>query len=275
MFDQKVYLRSLGCDGGFEPTIRTLRNIHRAHIERFPFSNAEHRDLNSPLESRVDDVARIFENTEVLAGNSLPESIDIDLAFHKVVIQRRGGVCGELNGLFFRLLRELGFQAKIIYASNMRASGFYGPDFYHMMIVVTIDATRWLVDVGFCGFSFLEPLEIKIGEEQLQDGCRFRIVEQDYYLTVERKSRMQDWSPICRFSEDGPRDLTVWRQSEDFRATAGIVSTLRRRGLPGGGQLVMVDDCLLRVTDGNEEVFLLKEDFERRNAIAEIMGMPQ
>jgi amide synthase len=279
MFDRKAYLRCLGCDSDLEPTIQTLRMIHRAHLERFPFDNTEELATDEIPESRINDAARIFENDEVVAGKIVPVSIDIDLAYRKVVAQRRGGICGELNALFFRLLRELGFEAKFVYGGVRLASGGYGPDFFHILIVVTINSTRWLVDVGFPSFSFLDPLELILGEEQVQDGCQFRIVEQGYYLTVERKSRVQDWLPLYRFSENGPRELIAWQESEEFRAKAaasspGLHINMRRRALSGGGQLVMMGDYLLRVTDGHEEVSRLTDDFERHNAVAEIMGIP-
>jgi N-hydroxyarylamine O-acetyltransferase len=58
---------------------------------------------------------------------------------------------------------------------------------------------RWLADVGF-GDSFLEPLLLDSRDEQVQGTRSFRIVEDDDYLVLMRRTQGADWEPQYRFT---------------------------------------------------------------------------
>ncbi len=74
-----AYLARIGHAGSRAPTIDTLRALHRAHLHAVP-----------------------FENLDVHAGRLI--RIDREAFFRKIVGERRGGFCYELNGLFADLL---------------------------------------------------------------------------------------------------------------------------------------------------------------------------
>ena len=50
-----------------------------------------------------------FENLDIL--NKRPLSLEREDLFRKMILFKRGGVCYELNGLFYYMLNELGFAA--------------------------------------------------------------------------------------------------------------------------------------------------------------------
>jgi amide synthase len=255
MFDQGAYLRRIGYAGSLEPTVHTLRGIHRAHLESIPFDNGE----------------------RLAAGDTsdASDAKDIDAVFDKLVTRRQGGVCGELNGLFFRLLGELGFAACQVFGGVAQQSGSYTPDFFHVLTLVAVGGKRWMADVGFAGPSFLDPLELVVDTVQEQDGCQYRITVQGYYFMLERRSRTRDWRSVYRFSTEGPRDLDTWRSSRQFRAEAVANSTILHgrvlsRAVPDG-QLVMTGEYLLRTANGHEKVLQLQDETSRRKSIEEIL----
>jgi len=145
------YLARIGYTGGRAPTVDTLRALHRAHLHAVP-----------------------FENLDVHLGR--PIVLDLRALFRKVVDERRGGFCYELNGLFGELLAFLGFEVSLLSARVAHQGGGFGPEFDHLVLLVT-GATaggRWLADVGF-GRSFHEPLSLDAGLEEAAEGRVYRV----------------------------------------------------------------------------------------------------
>jgi hypothetical protein len=67
----------------------------------------------------------------------------------------------------------------------LTATAQRSPEFDHLTLRVDLDET-WLADVGF-GESFLEPLRIKPGVEQMDRAGTFRTVERGERLLLEKK----------------------------------------------------------------------------------------
>jgi len=130
------YLARIGYSGPIAPTTDTLRAIHHAHLLAVP-----------------------FENLDIALGRKIV--VDEDAFVRKVVEQRRGGFCYELNGAFAALLRALGFRVTLLSACVARDVGGEGPEFDHLTLRVDLEEP-WLADVGF-GVSFVEPLHMEVG----------------------------------------------------------------------------------------------------------------
>lgn len=170
--DLTAYLQRIAYDGPLEPTLETLRRLHRAHMLAVPFENLS-----------------IHIREEII--------LDDRALFSKIVKQRRGGFCYELNGLFAFLLRALGFDVAKLSAGVTGEDGGFDPDFDHMALMVRLE-DRWLADVGF-GDSFIEPLRLDERAEQLQDGISYRIEsEGERLILLRREGEM--WKPQYRFS---------------------------------------------------------------------------
>ena len=155
-----TYLQRIHYTGSRNPTIETLRALHRAHLLSIP-----------------------FENLSIHTGERI--RLNYKWLFNKIVTRRRGGFCYELNGLFSSLLTELGFRVEMLSARVARSDGSFGPDFDHMVLRVELEES-WLVDVGF-GESYLEPIRLDFRGEQLDPAGKFCIVELDGGLG------MQEW----------------------------------------------------------------------------------
>jgi len=85
--DLDAYFARIGFDGARAPTLDTLRAIHAAH-----------------------PAAIAFENLDPLMGR--PVALGIGSIHDKLVQQKRGGYCFELNALFAHALTALGFKVK-------------------------------------------------------------------------------------------------------------------------------------------------------------------
>jgi N-hydroxyarylamine O-acetyltransferase len=160
MMNIQAYLDRIGYKGKREVSVAVLRDLHQAHILSVP-----------------------FENLDIHYGKQI--SLVVDSIYRKVVEKKRGGFCYELNFLFHCLLRELGFESRIIAARIFDSQGVLGPPFDHMCLLVELEHL-WLVDVGF-GDLFLHP--VALNEHTIQtDGRNYFKVEKmagnEYVLSM-------------------------------------------------------------------------------------------
>ena len=112
-----AYLRRIGYAGSISPAPDTLQAVHRAHLETVP-----------------------FENLDIALGRKI--SIDEAAFVRKVVEERRGGFCYELNGAFAALLRAMGFRVTLLSGRIPRTDGSNGPEFDHLALRVDVDHAR-------------------------------------------------------------------------------------------------------------------------------------
>lgn len=170
--DIQAYLERINYRGSIALTAETLRGLQVAHLMAVP-----------------------FENLSIHARE--PIVLEDYALFDKIVRRRRGGFCYEANGLFAALLRNLGFDVRMLSAEVANAEGRFGQPFDHMALMVTLDE-RWLVDVGF-GDSFLEPLLIDERGEQAQGNRSYRIASDNDYLILTERDR-GEWKALYRFT---------------------------------------------------------------------------
>lgn len=186
--DVQAYLDRIGYRGPLSPDAATLRGLHAAHLLAVP-----------------------FENLDIHLGREIV--LSEGRLYDKIVRERRGGFCYELNGLFAWLLREIGFSVELISAGVATKHGGFGPDFDHMALVVELQ-DRWLADVGF-GEGFREPLLLDDDGEQRQQGRAYRLsdsilwqLSDDEWKSEYRYSlsprRLSDYEAMCRYHQTSP-----------------------------------------------------------------------
>ncbi len=164
MFDRDAYLARMNYQGPVTPSLEALRSLHRSHVMTVP-----------------------FENLDIHLGRSI--SLDSADLFRKIVVERRGGYCFELNGLFALLLEDVGFAVTRLAARVSSGAEGVRPR-SHQLLKVNLCESAWIVDVGFGGHGLLEPLRLAIGEEAQQGRERFRFVageRGEYLLQGERE----------------------------------------------------------------------------------------
>jgi N-hydroxyarylamine O-acetyltransferase len=239
-----AYLDRINYTGSTQPTAETLRALHRCHMFTVP-----------------------FENLDIGLGRRIV--CDEDAFIRKIVRQRRGGFCYEMNGAFAALLRELGFRVTLLSARALRADGSSGPDFDHLMLRVDLDEA-WLADVGF-GDSFVEPLRLASGLEQVQDGHKFRITEQADWLHVERAEPDGVWKGQYAFTLT-PRSLDEFAPMCEYHQTSPESTFTRKRVCTKAtpdGRITLADQKLIVTRNGKKEVQPLASEEEWRAALKE------
>jgi N-hydroxyarylamine O-acetyltransferase len=187
--DVNAYFRRIAYSGPLEPTLDNLRAIHYTHLLAVP-----------------------FENLDIHRG--VPIVLDEERFFDKIVRDRRGGFCYELNGLFAALLRELGFRVTLLSARVPIEENRAGPEFDHLTLRVDLE-TPWLADVGF-GESFIEPLPLLLNAEQYQRNV-FYCLDQH-----EGRWRVLRYAPEEINQRGVPVETTAtweWRMLYDFTFT--------------------------------------------------------
>jgi len=153
-----------------------------------------------------------FENLDIHWKR--PITIDTARFYEKIVEQKRGGFCYELNGLFNELLRSLGFTTRLISARVFNGKE-HGPEYDHAAIIVTIGEEEYLADVGFGDFT-AEPLKFVSDLEQKDATGTFVIRRFDNeYLEVAKRDG-DKWKSEYTF-KDIPRDLSEFAEMCDFQ----------------------------------------------------------
>ncbi len=154
-----------------------------------------------------------FENLDIHWQR--PIVLDTEKFYLKIVAEKRGGFCYELNGLFYGLLQEIGFRTRLVSARPFGDANGFGPEFDHAAIIVSLGEKEYLVDVGFGDFA-AGPLEIAYGTEQIDREGTFRInsVENGSFI-VEKKDGIE-WRPEYMFGTQR-RELTEFTEMCDFQ----------------------------------------------------------
>ena len=168
-----------------------LRVLHRAHQIAVPFENLSIH-LAEPISLAEQDLVA------------------------KIVTQRRGGFCYELNGLFALLLEALGAKVTRV-AARVYGDGEFGPPFDHLALVVQPrdGSGPWLADVGF-GSHSVYPLLFDSRSDQSDPAGTFQIIdggdgdlevrkdgEPQYRIELRARS-LADFAPTCWWQQTSP-----------------------------------------------------------------------
>ncbi|MFN7974234.1 MAG: arylamine N-acetyltransferase [Acidobacteriota bacterium] len=248
--DATNYLDRMRYRGSLDPSLETLRALHRHHMYAVPFEN-------------LDIPAR-------------PIVLSLPSLYAKIVEGRRGGFCYECNALFAWLLRSLDFEVTMVSARVASQSGGFGPDFDHMALVVSARdrGGRWLADVGF-GDSFVEPLDLDHPGRQDQLSGTYAVAPapggretmrcrrddgtwEDAYLFDRTPRRIEDFEAMCRHHQTSPESPFTRKR----------VCSL---AVPGG-RVTLSDDRLI-VTRGSEREETVLADGEIASCLAERFGV--
>ncbi|EIJ34787.1 arylamine N-acetyltransferase family protein [Thiothrix nivea] len=144
-----------------------------AYCQRIGFTGELHADfatVQALMQYQLRAVA--FENLDVLAGK--PISLNPDDIVAKIIGNKRGGYCYEINGLFAMALTALGVEWQFVAARPM---------FYpvkrprtHAALVVKLEGKEWLCDLGFGSYGIRAPLSLAVLDTPvMQDSDTFML----------------------------------------------------------------------------------------------------
>ena len=243
-----AYLRRINYSGSLDPSPETLRNLHVAHLLSVP-----------------------FENLDIHLGR--PIILEDAALFDKIVERKRGGFCYELNGLFCRLLRELGFAAVKLSAAVANPEGGFDPYFDHMALSVQLDRL-WLADVGF-GDSFRRPLLLDEPGDQPDDSDDYAVERSGDELILMQRSLGDSGKPQYRFLlqpfeyEDYAEMCHFHQTSPESPFTKGEVCTLATPE----GRITLRNMRLITTLRGDKQERLISDQEERRNVLRDLFGI--
>ncbi|ROT38382.1 acetyltransferase-like protein [Sodiomyces alkalinus F11] len=137
-----------------------------AYFERIDYPRSAHPEGRLALVDALQARQLAYVPFEDLTLHYSPHrvlSLEPDDLFEKIVQQRKGGYCMELNTLFGAVLRGLGFKVMHLGGRVMTPDGWTGMS--HMVNIVTVDNQRYLVDVGYGRGGPMRPVPLVSGSE--------------------------------------------------------------------------------------------------------------
>jgi N-hydroxyarylamine O-acetyltransferase len=234
------YLARIAYDGPRAATPEVLRELHQRHLLSVPFENL---DIHLGREI-VPDEQRILD---------------------KIVRQRRGGFCYELNGAFAALLRALGFEVELLSARVPRAGGTTSPEFDHMTLLVRAGGERWLADVGF-GECFLHPLRLDERGPQPDPAGTYTIAQRDgrdWLLSSDEKPEylfslephvLADYAGMCRYHQTSPQSTFTQKRLCSLATASGRITLV-------DGRLLITENGIKREEPAGDWRGTLRERF--------------
>jgi len=202
--DVAAYLKRIGFGGSLKPDPRTLQGLQAAHMRRVPFENLD-------------------------IGLKHPIRLDEQSLWNKIINNKRGGFCYELNGLFAWLLQQIGFDVTYLNARVFDREGKMGIEFDHLALLVQVPgrSERWVADVGF-GDSFTSPLSFEARGEQTQGLRAYHLEEinkgyvvwqrnydgtweQQYFFDCQAHKFPDEYEAACLYHQKSPKSsFTQW-----------------------------------------------------------------
>ena len=145
------YLKRLGLSAELAPTVETLVELHRRHLDAVP-----------------------YENLAIMLGR--PDATDPAQALARIAAGGNAGYCFHHNGAFELVLRGLGFAVQRRFGqvwSTPEARAVR--ELNHLVLLVTIDDRPWWPDLGL-GAAFRDPVPVAAGPFE-QGPFRYELTE--------------------------------------------------------------------------------------------------
>lgn len=246
-----AYLRRIGVPAPEAPTFAALASLHRAHLLTVPFENFD-------------------------IGLGRPIRLDRTSLWSKIVDERRGGYCYELNGLFGLLLRRLGYAVDLVSARVTRADGGLTDEYDHLALVVSSPdlPEAVLADVGF-GDGFVEPLALVDGFERRERGLSVGLVRRgELWVSRERRDG-EDWRDRFVFTTtshplDDFAERNEWQQSSpDSHFTRARLASM----LTPTGRITLSGTRLITTAHGHRDEVELEDEAAVLVALAHHFGI--
>ena len=231
------------------PNLDNLKLLQRLHLLHVPFEN-----LDLHWKRKI--------------------NLDVEKFHRKIIPEKRGGFCYELNGLFYELLNEIGYKSKMISARVKNKNGIFGAEFDHLAILTEIAGEEYLVDVGFGDFS-AEPLKFVTDVEQKDANGTFLIRKYDEeYFEVAKKDG-KNWKSEYIF-KDLKRDLSEFAEMCEFHQTsteshftAGKICSIMTKN----GHKTLTDTKFIRTRNGKKTETRIESNQEFEKILEKQFGI--
>ncbi|MEH7074587.1 arylamine N-acetyltransferase family protein [Neobacillus drentensis] len=198
-----------------------------------------------------------FENVGVMDNKT--QKITKESLINKMLERNEGGLCYELNPLFYFYLLENGFNAVLIngVVYNHATKEYHSLGRTHVTILLHHEEQPYLIDTGFGGNLPLKPVPLT-GEIVSSYNGEFRIRKVnhengDYCLEMKLKYKDTDWKIGYAFDTRKPIDLARLNEiqsiiAEDPKSSFNKQPLLTR--LTINGNITLTDSTFTQWADG-------------------------
>jgi N-hydroxyarylamine O-acetyltransferase len=227
VFNLDSYFERINYKGSTDASEGALRDIHIAHTLNVPFENLD-----------------VFYRRPIL--------LDGESLYKKIVKERRGGYCFEMNGIFSLVLQEMGFKVTNLLA-KVTIDGVHYTTKTHQAILVEIRSKKWLADVGFGNDGIIAPLVLEENTEQKQFAHTYRLITHSTFGYVLQKKNENGYYPLYAFTleECSPEDFLM---SNHFTSTFpnSFFLTMRMCTMPTKDGRITLTDSHFKVVKKND-----------------------
>ncbi|TCW58066.1 N-hydroxyarylamine O-acetyltransferase [Bacillus thuringiensis] len=150
-----------------------------------------------------------FENLDVIARNA--NTITMENLQNKILTTSRGGLCYELNTLFYYFLKDCGYDVQLalgtVYKNEINA---WALEDGHITIILKYANKRYLIDVGIASLVPLIPVPFTEEPVSSKNGS-YRVRKRDTSkgnYVLERKDTNGEWK-VCHAFYNRIIDETV------------------------------------------------------------------
>jgi N-hydroxyarylamine O-acetyltransferase len=193
-----------------------------------------------------------YENLDIL--NGVPIDLSKEALFEKIVTNRRGGYCFELNGAIAHLLEELGFATKCYFARFLKGESEI-PVRRHRVVVTECQGKRYVIEVGIGIEAPRNPLLLEEGVEQFCSNGTFKFSREPFLGWVLQEKVGDEWKPYYSFTEEEQLDIDFIQPSfycEKHSASPFNKSPMVAIKTPGGRRAI--NDREYKAFEGGELV---------------------
>lgn len=184
-----------------------------------------------------------FENRAVLAKENY--NITKEELWRRLVKEQHGGLCYDLNGLIYFVLREAGFHVKLIrgtvYAGKQEEWALDGT---HAAVLLSAEKGDYIVDIGFGINLALQPIPLS-GETVQSPVGSFRIkgeeTEKGSHVLLMDKGEGWQIGYAFTLEESDPGDLDDMKDMIHAHEKSPFNKSLLASKLTPNGRMVMSD----------------------------------
>lgn len=248
IFNKEEYLKRINFEGVIANNFETLKAIHHAQHGTIP-----------------------FENFDICLGRKI--ELEPKALVHKLVKNKRGGYCFELNGLLLLALTSFGFEARALLGRVHKTGVPTGRS--HQVTLVTIEDKQWMVDLGFGSESPSIPIPLVYNKPVSFKNQTFRLIESKLYGYMLQTKQDNDWknlysfdlNHVCKGDIEYGNHYTSTNQNSFFTSS-------RVAALPiENGTVTILNNKLKKTINGMEYTALLDENQSYLNILKQEFGI--
>jgi len=243
-----AYLERLNLNIRLESNFQTLQSLHRAHAFTIAFEN-----FNVHLKRTI--------------------HLDKENLFQKLIVEKRGGYCYELNILFSFLLKEIGFHVTHLIGRPLYGYNNALRPRTHMILKVEIEGKEYLCDLGFGGRGLIEPIELTFDKENIQFNDIFKLIPHPEGYELQSYIS-EDWVSLYSFDlhEQQLIDYELANfynmHSPDSRFTQQLICAKPTEQ----GRILLLDKKFKYYEDGKSKTVTIQTDKEYDEILYKYFG---